>query len=372
MGSKKWVEIWFASVMGVMILVFGFNYIVDPYGANRTFKYDFNRIKKQLDTRSEKIELLKNAQYNTFIFGSSRATIIDPELIDKNLTNSRAFNFAFGSALMFEIETYFNFIISNQTNIKNIFIGIDLFAFSEFYSARRVNPTEDLVRSITNRFNVKTFFQPEYLSYKTFIDSVSVIKANKFGVVKCNKKCASYKKKGMRYYKDFLDLKEYDIKKYVTDIRPYWKVDSFSFDRVEMLKRILKESVKNNITAFVYTNPLTIGQIFAGGNRKNNFPFLVQLDLIEEIVRGTGIGVYDFNNLNSVNFDDNYFINRDHFNYKVADCIINKMTLGASSCGNNFGEFVDERNIIKYKETIKEKFAKLKADYERPSLPSEN
>jgi hypothetical protein len=366
MSSRKWTEIWIVSVMGIFILVFVFNYIVDPYGSNRIFKYEFNKIKKQLDERSEKLELIKSAKYNTFIFGSSRNTVIDPELIDDNLMSSKTINVAFGGATIVEIESYFKYIMSNHINIKNIFIGLDLFAFSDVFTARRVESTEDLLGSITSRFNIKTFFQPEYLSYKTLVDSVSVIKGNKSSVVKCNKKCASYKQKGMRYYKEFLESKEYDIKKHVTDVRPYWKVDSFAIDRVEILKRILKESAKNNISAFVYTNPLTFQQIYSG-NGTNNFAFLTQLDLLEEIVRGTEIGIYDFNNLNSVNFDNNYFVNQFHFNYKVADCIINKITLGTSSCGGNFGEFVDERNIKKYKETIKEKFTELRADYDRPT-----
>jgi hypothetical protein len=366
MSFRKWTKIWIASVMGIFILVFGFNYIVDPYGSNRIFKYEFNKIKKQLDERSAKLELLKSAQYNTFAFGSSRNTTIDPELIDDNLISSKTINVAFGGATIVEMESYFNYIMSNHTNIKNIFIGLDLFAFSDVFSARRVVSTDDLLGSNTSRFNIKTFFQPEYLSYNTLKDSLSVIKGNKFSVVKCDEKCVSYKQKGMRYYKEFLEAKEYDIKKHVTDLRPYWQVDSFTIDRVEILKRILKESAINNITAFVYTNPLTFQQIYSG-NGTNNFAFLIQLDLIEEIVRDTNIGVYDFNNLNSVNFNNNYFINQFHFNYKVADCIITKIILDTSSCGSNFGEFVDKRNIKKYKETIKEKFTKLRAGYDKPT-----
>ena len=69
MSSRKWTTLWTVSVAGILILVFGFNFIIDPYGVNRIFTYDFNKIKKQLDERSSKLELLKGAQYNTFIFG---------------------------------------------------------------------------------------------------------------------------------------------------------------------------------------------------------------------------------------------------------------------------------------------------------------
>ena len=79
------------------------------------------------------------------------------------------------------------------------------------------------------------------------------------------------------------------------------------------------------------------------------------------------LGIYDFNNLNSVNFNNNYFIDQFHFNYKVADCIITKIILDTSACGSDFGEFVDKRNIKKYKETIKEKFAKLRVGYDKPT-----
>jgi hypothetical protein len=362
MSSKKWTSLWTVSVAVILILVFGFNFTIDPYGVNRIFIYDFNKIKKQLDERSSKLELLKGAQYNTFIFGSSRNTIIDPELINNKLTNSRAINVSFGSASIIEIESFFNYIKANHRIVRNIFIPIDLFAFSDVFSARRVKSTEDLVGSLNSRFNVKTFFHPEYLSYRTLIDSLGVIKGNRYGVSKCNAKCASYKKKGMRYYKDFLESKEYDIKKNVTDIRPYWKVDSFTIDRVEVLKRIFKESSKNNISTFIYTNPLTFQQLYAS-NGKNNYGFFVQLDLIEEIVHDTDIKVYDFNNLNSVNLNNDYFVNQFHFNYNVADCIITKVILGTSACGSDFGELIDNMSIKKYKESMKKKFSKLRGIY---------
>jgi hypothetical protein len=369
MSSKKWTMLWTFSVTGILFMVFGFNYFIDPYGVNRTFIYDFNKIKKQLDERSLKLELLKGKQYNTFIFGSSRNTIIDPDLINANLKNSRAINVSFGSASIIEIESYFNYIKANHRNIKNIFIPIDLFSFSDAFTARRVKSTQDLVGSISSRFDFKKFFHKEYLSYKTLVDSLGVIKGNRYSVTKCNEKCESYKKKGMRYYKDFLESKEYDIKKYVTNVRPYWKVNSFTIDRVEVLRRILKESSMNNITTFIYTNPLTFQQLYAS-NGKNNYSFFVQLDLIEEIVRGTDIKVYDFNNLNSVNLNNNFFINQFHFNYKVADCIITKIVLDKSECGSDFGELVDKMSIKKYKETIKNKFFKLNSIYSKPTYTS--
>ena len=173
----------------------------------------------------------------------------------------------------------------------------------------------------------------------------------------------------IRYYKDFLKSKEYDIKKYVTDVSPYWKVNSFTIDRVEFLRRIFKESSINNITTFIYTNPLIFQQLYAS-NGKNNYSFFVQLDLIEEIVRGTDIKVYDFNNLNSVNLNNNYFINWSHFNYNVADCIITKILLGSSDCGSDFGELVDKLSIKKYKEKIKKKFFKLYGIYSNPTYSS--
>jgi hypothetical protein len=366
MRSKKWVKSWVQSVSGVLILVFGFNFVVDPYGVNRMFTYDFNEIKKQLDEMYSKLELLKGAEYNTFTFGSSRNTIIDPELINDSLINSRTINVAFGGASIIEIEWFFNYINANHRNVKNIFIAIDLFAFSDVFTARRVKSTEDLVAPIDSAFNIKTFFNPEYFSYQTLIASLDVIKGNRYGVSKCNAKCESYKKKGMRYYKEFLESGEYDIKKNVADVRPYWKVDSFTLDRVAVLKRILKVSSANNIRAFVYTNPLAFQQLYAN-NGKNNYGFFVQLDLIEEIVHDTNIKVYDFNNLNRVNLNNNFFINQFHFNYDVADCIITKTILHTSTCGSDFGVLIDSLNIKNYKEAMKKKFFNLMEMYGKPT-----
>jgi len=65
------------------------------------------------------------------------------------------------------------------------------------------------------------------------------------------------------------------------------------------------------------------------------------------------IKTVDIYNINLVDLDNSYFLDVFHFNYEVADCIVEKITTGKSNCGSDFGYTIDRYNIDTYIKTIK-------------------
>jgi len=346
MKSKKWIKVW-AITVSIITFIGGFNYCIDPLSYNNKFLYQFNTYKFTSDERIQKFNLIKTKKYNTYIFGSSRESIIDPSLINKRL-NTKAINAGFSGATIDEIEIYINYLVNNNFDIKYIFIPINLFSFGESYKSNAKMPRE-LIGSN----------ESEYLEYFT----LSMLKKSLLTIYKNRQllnsdKDAIYFKKGMRYYERYLGLNEDNFENYiianVAAPPPYWHVNKISDVRIEKLQNIYEMLETRNVKIFIFTSPLTYQQILKGTS------FLTQLKLLDKIINKTDIEIYDFNNINDVNLNNSYFIDNFHFNYKVADCIVDKIITGNSQCGNNFGENINYKNIKKYKENIKNKYKILK------------
>ena len=351
----KLVKLWYSIVIGTLILTFGFNYIIDPYSQNNKFLFKFNKIKFINDDVSFKFIFTKNKEFNTYSFGSSRTSTIDPDLIEKNLVFSRAINASFGSASLDEIKKFIDSTILNTSDFKYVFIGLDFFQFSENWIPTRPISAQNLIGSNENNMNYV-----QYINLKTVNDSIKTLiynsRGQNFNEQSCNLECMSYKKKGMRYYSDFLNNGNYNTQKKVTDGKHYWLRESYDYSQVLTLKNILNKLRENNVTVFIYFNPITFQQIYLGTS------FFEQLNLIDDIVSNTDAKIYDFNNLNMVNLNNSYFLDPFHFNYKIADCIVNKITLDKSECGHDFGEIIDKNNISAFKHRMKNKYFDLMDD----------
>jgi len=366
---KKIVGLWSLLVIIPLILIFGFNYIVDPYSQNNNFN------KKLItDDISVKFNFTKSKNNNTYLLSSSRGGTIDPELIENNLKNTKAINLSFGSASLDEMQIFINSIILNKNDSKYVFIGLDFFQFSKNWLPTRPISTKELL-GITSKRNYKKNYG-QYININTLKDSIETLIKNRLhpDEISCNLECSTLKKKGMRYYSNFINSIDYDIEAKVTNGRHYWHRESYDYSQVLVLKNILSKLRKNNITAFIYMNPITFQQIYSSDITNalanddqvaisgSGASFFEQLNLIDDIVTNTDAIIYDFNNLNMVNLNNSNFLDTFHYNYKVADCIVNKISIGKSECGNDFGAIIDKNNIKMYKRQMQDKYFKLLLD----------
>ncbi len=345
MKSNKFLKIGLLLSFFVVILIGGINYIIDPMGYNNKFETNLNKIKIRLDERVAKFGLIKNKKYNSFIFGSSRNTIIDPDTIDNLLkNNSQSINVSFSAGMIDEFILYIDYLINSKREIKNIFIPIDLFSFSDEFI-----PKVTLPRELQINKKIDTNLS-EYFSFDMFLKSLSTIYFNIKN--KQSNECNKYLKKGMRCYKDYFNaiktntLKQY-IEKNVTYVKANWHVNNYSKKKADILIQLYYYMLEKNINLYIYTNPITISQIRKGKS------FYSQLKLLKYLIGNSNIKIFDFNNINNVNLNDNYFIDSFHFNYEVADCIVNKILTNKSICGEDFGILLTKDNIDEYLENIR-------------------
>lgn len=205
--------------------------------------------------------------------------------------------------------------------------------------------------------NTKSRFL-EYFSIEMFKYSLVTIKNSFSHHINDDEK--KYLIKGMRYYKEYLlaekDGKLFDnyVYKNVTLPKASWLTNNYTDSKFEKLKNIVLLLQTHKIDFIIYTNPILHKQIKESDN------FLVQLNLVEKIVKEIKIPLYDFNNINNVNLNDKYFIDVFHFNYTVADCIVEKLINDSSKCGTDFGQKIDMSNIDNYKSSIIDKYHLLK------------
>lgn len=351
MNVKRWHLFWLIISFFVLLIVFIINYIIDPWGLNNSFVSSYNEIKLRDDERVAKFDLLKkNPDITSFIFGTSRATIIDPERIQQ-YTNERTLNLAFSAATMEEIQTYIDWILKNRT-ATSIFIALDMFSLSDDFVSNGVMPTE---LDTAKRLNLSQYFSSELLFF-----SLRTIKFNLQNKTETESPKFKYLSKGMRYYKEYFEIEsDEDFKRYieakVSTPKAEWHTQNYSPKQVERFSKMLYLLKEKNIKVYLFVNPLMIEQILQGE------AFVQQLQMTREIIdQNPDITLYDFNNINSVNSDHKFYINQLHYNYNVADCMIDKIFQDNSACAKDFGQKLQKTNIDSYIKEITKKWDSLK------------
>ncbi len=97
MNNRQWVKIVFILSFLCIFFTISINYIVDPFNIFHTkiLKQEFQRNERFL-----KIEYLEkhNKNFNGYMFGSSTIGTTAPKIIEKNITNSKIYNFTISRA----------------------------------------------------------------------------------------------------------------------------------------------------------------------------------------------------------------------------------------------------------------------------------
>jgi|GEM_PF-1248518 len=348
MGRKKFIRLVFVlSFLSISVICI-INFIIDPYGKNNFFNFQrINTSKFALDERVVKFNHLKQNITNieAVIFGSSRTTILDPDIIYK-ATGKNAYNASFSSATVEEYSKYINWLIHSGSKLEYIFIGIDLFAFSDDFTSHGTMPQE----LMEDRYiDIK-----EYISFDMFKKALIVIYKNLY--INTNDVEVNYLKKGMRYYNNYFERKNNEILKLkhlqnLENAECYWHASTYSKTKIQILKELGDICTKNGIKLYLFTNPLSPKQLPLN-NYKN---FMVLNELLSELV-DLKLEIYDFNNFNSVNKNLEYFEDAFHYNYDVANFILYKLLhIENQETPSDFGILITKYNIKEYLKNLQEK-----------------
>ena len=137
--KRSYIQFNRAFLMTVVSIVFGvgaFNFIMDPYGVMNTPK--IHRLNKLKPTKENHTRLFKAVEVirlkpQHIILGTSRANLgLDPRHpAFSNEGSETSYNLGLQDANVYEILRYFEHAIANQSQVKNIAIGMDYLSFNE-------------------------------------------------------------------------------------------------------------------------------------------------------------------------------------------------------------------------------------------------
>lgn len=123
------------AILPSLLAVGLFNIAIDPYGViNSPDILGLNRLRTQKFSNVRLFKAIDVARLEpkTLLMGSSRTDLgLDPT--HPALANKQpAYNLALVGPNMYEVKRYFEHALKNQTQLRTVIIGIDLFMFNEF------------------------------------------------------------------------------------------------------------------------------------------------------------------------------------------------------------------------------------------------
>lgn len=331
--------------MGTTLFLFAgigaINYVVDPYGYNNTFHLKINTIKRTQNERNDKYKLLfKYPHAASFVFGSSRGLRLNPDIIT-TLTGDETLNMAFCSASADEYYLYIKYLIETR-NIRQIIIGIDLFAYADGYQSN-----DTLPETLLSYFHLDDKNHAlAYLNYDTLKDSFKTITVNHSSFGSENQFTSHGQNLRYEYInatKSKTTLTAYTQKNVIAK-PPYWNTrrDTLAQYRLNQLSEIKKLCDQKGIKLYLFMNPLWIKQITMKQNK-----FFLQKELLQYIVKNIQ-PVWDYNGITKINTDPYAYEDQFHFSCITGESILTEIITGKPIIQNYAGTYVTPQNINEY------------------------
>ena len=125
MSSKKWMGIVAGILIFNMSLVALVNYVVDPFGV---FKSNYLPYKAQMNERYVKVDYIEknHGKFNAYLFGSSRIGVVEPQVVEQYVPNSKFYNFTLSSGNLHDYLMHLKYFIKKQYELKTLYLQIDL------------------------------------------------------------------------------------------------------------------------------------------------------------------------------------------------------------------------------------------------------
>jgi hypothetical protein len=348
MNYLKWLKLTITITILFLLLVVTFNFCIDTYGA-RLSLFSVNKEVGQIKTFTEINQHIFNPEYifrhpdrfDSFIFGSSRTAVINPEKI----CDRKFYNMSYTQGLPSEHLAILKTFVRKGIKIKTVIIGVDEFCFT--LSPREHE--EQLLRmmhpSVTGRNLHKIFFTFFFRMPKLFEISNSM----KLLLNDEQKKKFLLNEKGLQ----LLWVKK--EKKIELSGKPIFTTEDISLspklfneksenEFFAQIREIISLSKENNFTLIIFFNPL------------NNNPYIKYANSLFPVKRklASMIDFYDFSGLNSVTLNNLNYYEEHHYRYMVGDMIVKRIFgYGTVNVPDDFGVWVTRGNIARHLEKQK-------------------
>jgi len=340
--------IWKRYIIGIGSLTFLFislvafiNYIIDPY---YIFHSDFLKTNEYINERYNKIEYLKNnySKYNSYIFGSSRASCLVNEEFEQKLPQSHFYNMTMSVATLYEQYRIIDYMIKNHYDIKNIVLCVDM----------DINLNYDIHDNDYLRYNhyLITKEKPFFFYYRYLSAFSYEVMANK---IKVN---LDLKEKTPHAFYDLQNSGRFFFKteeaKIAKDPDGYIKsIYALNINKVHRDITIVPEKFDNNMNAF--------GKIVSLCKKRDinlivlipphNYNVMNKMDinsyftLLRKMAKIHSF--WNFSGYNKITMDNHLYYEEIHFRPLVSKYIVDRIF---DKGDEDFGTFVTNNNIEEY------------------------
>jgi hypothetical protein len=259
-SPKTWILKSLFGAMSIIVFLFGFNYLIDPYNITKfnllNIKYKFAR-----DDRTEKVNFFKTLdKFDNILVGSSRVYSINPRKVSQIIGGS-TYNFGVGTATVEDHLGILLYLQKNHKLPKTLIIGVDFYTFnpntppnSYFLGNQELNFLSYANQDSSGYWSKFLSLDATRASFKTLKNHIkNKNEKPRFDTLGWG---SAYFDDSKRNLKDELPEIKAEIEKnrilMYSDFK-YRHIDKKRIEYYEKIKQICKQ---NNIQLYIFTTPL--------------------------------------------------------------------------------------------------------------------
>ncbi|GAX42411.1 AMP-dependent synthetase and ligase [Tolypothrix sp. NIES-4075] len=344
-GLRTYQQFYWVVVSVVLLLVLSiasFNWVVDPYGVlNSPIVQGFNQLKPEQihhERLFKAIEII-HLKPQIIFFGTSRTKRgLDPR--HPIFHDQNTYNLAMAGATMYEIRRYFDHVLANQPNLKQVVLGLDYTSFAmnqkfqdDFDEGRLEQKTITLKDLISVLFSTDAFED----SLKTLAKNLSHSKSQKYSFFK-GLEIIDDKKELPGSFQNFIQGGVYPLR----------KKDKYllSEEQLKELKSLIEICHSRNIDLKLFISPIhaTLLEVYRVRDEWSEIE-----RWLRSIVKLTD--VWDFSSYNSITTEEiknqmQYYLDYSHYRKEVGNLILNRIfNFQQETVPRDFGVIITPDNI---------------------------
>lgn len=304
-----------------------FNLFEDPY---RIFKSDFQNVRIEPNNHFIKMRYLlnKKTEFDSFIFGNSRANNVDPI----HFTNGKYFNLYYSLGVPSEYKEDLKLLLKNHFKIKNILILMDY----STYTTSTENRELELLRLPYPNSKIEVL--KKHLNYAFHIPD------KKFKIDYYNTPVSDvYKnilKSGIAVNKAAENYIENNKLNHINDPKfnyPYYGWSNLVNQTIQDIDTIKKICDENKIKIIIAINPIH-KTTYLANNRELHYDFLKKLSNITDF--------YDFGGINKVTTNNYFYYEASHYRPIIGKAISKYIQFNQKIDSiPDFGVYITKKNI---------------------------
>ncbi|MCJ7764375.1 MAG: hypothetical protein MUP09_00325 [Thiovulaceae bacterium] len=344
MKLRQWIRFYIAIPIVLIVLIFSFNFIIDPYSMT-----DYNLLKipnkYARDDRKEKVaKLYSEPAYTNILFGSSHVYTINPLTMEKYV-GGRSYNAGVGTARIEDQLGFLLFLKRIGKLPKNIVFGLDFYSFNPNVETNKYFLVNDELNFLQKHAESDLYFskflsvdalRASYKTLKNFLSSsTDKPRFDTYGTTWDASKVFSY------FPQEIPDKRfdEKEVDKGYKDVKTI-KYESISQERLKYIQEITALCRDNNINYTFFITPLN-GQLLSKIQDDQTLSLTLK-QFKTELSKITDY--YDFLTHNSINDNSFYFADTMHTLPFTGNIILARLFKDTNvSLPENFGVYVPRR-----------------------------